>query len=98
MRSIPDLLWVNKPNSKEVRVDRCERHEVVLEAIRLVLRELRDFIKEEPEFTGKTFEILHRLITLYACLEVEDLKVILNEFRTLDQRKQSKLPRYKKAA
>lgn len=98
MKVYPDPHRSVSAKSKEERMDRCGRHEVVLEAVGQLRNELRDHVAANPEFSRKTFEILHRLVTLYACLEIEDLKRILTEFRAMDQRKRQTLPRYKDAA
>jgi hypothetical protein len=75
---------------------RYENHEMLLDAIskvRLELNRLRGH-----EFTLEVSSVLIRLASLYACLDVNELKTMVQELKSLDVKHGCVHSKRKKAA
>jgi len=72
-------------------------HKMILEAVEAVRAELKNH-SEQGGANIEANKILERLVSLYALIDVTDLKNALTELEGIDQRRAQTLPRYKRAA
>lgn len=71
-----------------------QNHIEMLEAI----QEMRDKLPASQDSFSGRIKAMETLAMLYACLDVSELKQIVNDFKHMDRRAKLRMPGYKKAA
>lgn len=71
-----------------------QEHKAILESILEVKAELKLAAERHASVSLDVEPILTRLSTLYSCLDIQELKRIVSDMEGLDQRRNTRLPRY----